>query len=234
MKTALTVIKNIFMWILVIIAICIMAFTIISVATFDRNDRNIFGYKAFIVLSDSMKATDFDAGDVVVVKNTDPATLQPGDIISYTSQNTSNLGETVTHKIRKPAVDAKGNPGFITYGTTTDVDDEIVVTYPYINGKYQFRLAKVGLFFQFLKTTPGYIICILIPFLLLIILQGINTIKLFRRYKSEQMLELQNERAEIAEERKKSEEMLAELQALKAQLAEQQNQQNSQQDIGDN
>ena len=35
-------------------------------------DRSLFGYKAFIVLSDSMKATDFDAGDLVLVKEVDP------------------------------------------------------------------------------------------------------------------------------------------------------------------
>ena len=99
-----------FVWLMVVLAVCMMVFTIVSVNTFDRSDRNIFGFKAFIVLSDSMSKTDFDAGDLVLVKEVDPSTLQDGDIISYTSQNTSNYGETVTHKISKLTTDANGEP----------------------------------------------------------------------------------------------------------------------------
>lgn len=207
-------------------------FTIVSASTFDRSDRSLFGYKAFIVLSDSMAKTDFSAGDLVLVKEVDPDTLQEGDIISYISQNTSNYGKTVTHKIRRSTTSAGGELGFITYGTTTDTDDETVVTYPYIIGKYQTHIPVVGKFFLFLKTTPGYIVCILIPILLLILLQGINCIKLFRRYKQEQLAEMQQERAKIEADRAKieaeraeSQRMLAELQALKAQLAEKEIQQ---------
>lgn len=207
---------------MVALAVCMMVFTVVSVNTFDRSDRSLFGFKAFIVLSDSMSKTDFDAGDLVLVKEVDPATLKEGDIIAYTSQNTSNYGETVTHKIRSLTTDANGEPGFITYGTTTDTDDETVVTYPYVLGKYKTHIPKVGRFFMFLKTTPGYIVCILIPFLLLILIQGLNCIRLFRRYKLEQMAEMKEERAKIEEERAESQKMMAELLALKAQLAEQQ------------
>ena len=80
----------------------------------------------------------------------------------------------------------------------------------------------MGYFFDFLKTTPGYIVCILLPFLLLIGYQGLNCVKVFRLYKKEQMDELQAEKDAIAEERKKAEDMMAELMALKAQLANQQ------------
>ena len=222
MKKALNIIKNIFVWLLVALAVCMMVFTVVSVNTFDRSDRSLFGFKAFIVLSDSMSKTDFDAGDLVLVKEVDPATLKEGDIIAYTSQNTSNYGETVTHKIRSLTTDANGEPGFITYGTTTDTDDETVVTYPYVLGKYKTHIPKVGRFFMFLKTTPGYIVCILIPFLLLILIQGLNCIRLFRRYKLEQMAEMKEERAKIEEERAESQKMMAELLALKAQLAGQQ------------
>lgn len=175
----LKIIRSIAVWLMVALAACMMIFTIVSVSTFDRSDRSLFGLKAFIVLSDSMSKTDFDAGDLVLVKEVDPSTLKEGDIIAYSSQNTSNYGETVTHKIRKLTTDASGEPGFITYGTTTDTDDETVVTYPYVLGKYETNIPKVGRFFMFLKTTPGYIVCILIPFLLLILLQGIKCNRIY-------------------------------------------------------
>ena len=217
---ALKIIRSIFAWLMVALAVFMMIFTIVSVSTFDRADRNLFGYKAFIVLSDSMSKTDFNAGDLVLVKAVDPSTLKEGDIIAYTSQNTSNYGETVTHKIRKLTTDANGEPGFVTYGTTTDTDDETVVTYPYVLGKYQGRIPKVGTFFQFLKSTPGYIVCILVPFLLLILLEGIRCIRLFRKYKAEQQAELQAERDKIDADRAETQRMMQELLQMKAQMAQ--------------
>ena len=219
MKKAWKIISTVFVWIVVIAAVSMMIFTIISVNTFNRNDRDIFGLRFYIVLSDSMSATDFDAGDLVVVKEVDPTTLKAGDIIAYQSQNSDNYGATVTHKIRAKTTDANGNPGFITYGTTTGVDDETVVTYPFILGKYQVALPKVGTFFQFLKTPQGYIICILIPFLLLIIYQGMNCVKIFKMYKAEQMAELQAEKDALEAQRKQSEAMMQQLLEMKQQMA---------------
>lgn len=222
MKKTLNIIKRILVSVVALLAVCIMIFTIVSVTTFNRNDRNLFGYRAYIVLSDSMSKTDFDAGDLVLVKEVDPTTLKEGDIISYISQNTENYGGVVTHKIRNTTTDANGEPGFITYGTTTDTNDETIVTYPFVLGKYQTHIPKVGTFFQFLKTPQGYFVCIFIPFMLLILYQGINCIQLFRRYKKEQMEEMETERKQIEKERKQSEEMMKELMALKEQLAKQQ------------
>ena len=216
---ALRVFRNILVWLIVLVAVFMMVFTIVSVLTFNRTDRNLLGYKAFIVLSDSMKATDFDAGDLVLVKDVDPATLQEGDIIAYTSQNTANYGQIVTHKIRTLTATADGEPGFITYGTTTGIDDETVVTYPYVVGKYQSRIPKLGKFFQFLKTTPGYIVCVLLPFLLLILMEGVHCIRLFRQYKQEQQDELQKERDKLREEREETQRMMQELMEMKAKLS---------------
>lgn len=242
MKKTLNAIKNVFMWAMIVLAVSMMIFTIISVATFDRTDRDLFGYKAFIVLSDSMSATDFDAGDLALVKDVDPETLKAGDIIAYQSTNKENYGETVTHKIRKLTTDADGNPGFITYGTTTDTDDENIVTYPFVLGKYQGHIPNVGNFFQFMKTTPGYIVCIFLPFLILIIMQGYNSIKLFRRYKQEQMAEIKHEqekqqeamaaeRKRLEEERLESQKMMAELLKIREELGEKKKPQAPEQNI---
>ena len=212
MKKVLNIISNIFVWLIVAVAVCMMIFTVISVNTFDRSDREIFGYSAYIVMSDSMSKTDFDAGDLVLIKNVEPSTLKEGDIIAYVSQNQDNYGETITHKIRSLTTNAKGEPGFVTYGTTTGNNDSIVVTYPYILGKYQGHIPKIGAFFHFLKTIPGYVICILMPFALLIVFQGINCVKLFRQYRAEQMTEIQAERARLEKEREEAAEMLKQLQ----------------------
>lgn len=222
MKKALNIIKITFVWLMVLLAVTMMIFTVISCTTFNRNDRSLFGYKMYIVNSDSMAATDFNAGDLILVKEVDPSTLKEGDIITFMSQDTDSFGETITHKIRKVTVDAEGNEGFITYGTTTDTDDETIVTYPYVLGQYHSHIPGLGTFFNFLKTTPGYFVCIFTPFMLIIIYEGVKFFNLFRRYKKEQMEEMQAERDKIEEERVANAKMLEELQALKAQLESQQ------------
>lgn len=218
MKKTLNIIKTVLVWLAVAVAVAMMIFTVVSSLTFNRNDRDIFGYRAYIVMTDSMAATDFDAGSLILVKEIDPAQLQVGDIITFVSQNSESFGETITHKIREITRDKNGDRAFVTYGTTTGSDDTVLVTAPYILGKYELAIPHVGTFFNFLKTPQGYFVCILIPFMLLILHQGINTIKLFRRYKGEQMEEMNAEKAKLEEERAANAKMMEELLALKAQL----------------
>ena len=218
MKKALNILKTILVWLVVLLAIAMMIFTVISVSTFNRNDRSLFGYKLYIVNSDSMAATDFHSGALILVKEVDPSTLKEGDIITFLSQDTNKFGETVTHKIRRLTTDAEGNPAFVTYGTTTDTDDETVVTYPYVLGQYQSQVPGLGAFFHFLKTAPGYFVCIFTPFMLIIVYEAVKFFNLFRKYKQEQMDQMQAERDKLQAEKEENARMLEELKALKAQL----------------
>lgn len=212
------VFRTILVWLVVVLAVFMMVFTIVSVTTFNSNQRTLFGYRALIVMSDSMSATDFSAGDLVLTRYVDPDTLQPGDIIAYSSLDPDSYGETITHKIRSRTTNASGEPGFVTYGTTTDTDDAIVVTYPYVLGKYTGRIPKAGSFFLFLKTTPGYIVCILLPFLLLILMEGVHCIRLFKQYKSDQQTELNEERERLRKDREETQRMKSELAELMSRI----------------
>jgi signal peptidase len=218
MKKALHIFRTTLVCLVALLAISMMIFTVISVTTFNRNDRSLFGYKMYIVNTDSMAATDFKAGALILVKEVDPSTLKEGDIITFMSQDTDSFGETITHKIRKLTTDAEGNRGFITYGTTTNTDDDTIVTFPYVLGQYKSQIPELGTFFNFLKTTPGYFVCIFTPFMLIILYEGVKFFNLFRRYRREQMEEMEAERAKIEEERAANAQMLAELQELKARL----------------
>ncbi len=205
MRKTLNIIRTIATWLLVLLTIAVVIFTVFSVTVFDKNDRDIFGYKAYIVRSDSMKSVDsnfekgyFKAGDLIFVKEVEPSTLKAGDIIAYTSINTESYGETITHMIKTVTTDAKGNPGFVTYGTSTGAEDANIVTYPYVLGKYTSHLAGVGTFFDFLKTPPGYILCIFVPIILLLVIQGTGTFRLMKKYKSEKLAETEAEREQTA------------------------------------
>lgn len=214
---------------LIAFTVAMMVFTIFTVTTVDKNDRSIFGIKFYIVTSGSMSLSEnnadmdvhFDPGDIIIVSNVDdPAAMEKGDIISFVSTNPDNYGETVTHMINRRVYDdeTKMFLGYETFGTNTGAIDEALVEPSYVLGEYSGRIPQLGNFFAFMKTTPGYIVCILIPFLLLILYNGVNVIRLFRRYRKEQNEIMEAEKAEIAAERKQNEDMMRELLALKAQL----------------
>lgn len=216
-------------WLLVAFTVFMMIFTVVTVSTVDRNDRSIFGIRFYIVQTDSMSKSDknadmdihFNASDIIMIKNVkDPTALQAGDIIAFMSTNPESYGQTITHMIREVKKTDNGNvQGYVTFGTNTGVADEVLVEPSYVIGQYAGKLPKVGIFFAFVKSTPGYIICILIPFLCLILYNGVNMIRLFRKYKKEQTAIMEEEKAKIEAERKQNEEILRELQALKEELS---------------
>lgn len=216
MKKVLQIAKNALSCLVAIAAVAMMVFTLVSVYSLNKTDRDIFGFKFFIAASDSMSTDCFSSGDVIISKAVDPKELKADDIITFLSVDPYSFGQTITHKIRRLTTDENGNPGFVTYGTATNQDDSTIVTYDHIIGKYQGKIPKLGKFFFFLKTPKGYLFCILIPFLLLLSLLASDCIRLFRQYKKEQIDEITAEKNKIQEEYEK---IFYELQNLKSHSA---------------
>lgn len=216
MKKAWNIAGRVLTILIMVFTVFVMVFTIISVNTVNKDEADIFGYKPYIVLTDSMRE-QFAVGDIAVSRKVDASTLKAGDIVTFRSIDPANYGEVVTHKIRE-ATTHEGKPAYITYGTTTGADDAYPVPVDSIIGKYSFRLPKMGYFFQFLKSPAGYFTVILLPFLLLIALQAVNFFRLVRRYKNDQRAEIEAQRAAVAAERMETLRMKEELEQLRAQL----------------
>ena len=225
-NVALTVIT----WLIVLFTVTVTVFTVTALG---RGEQSLFGYRFFIVRSDSMKLSEnnadldvhFKAGDIVISKNLtdeEKKSLQPGQIISFISTNKENYGENVTHMIRRAETDMDGNvTGYVTYGTSTGDNDEKSVQPSYILGVFVKSVPNLGNFFAFLKSTKGYIFCILIPCLLLCLYHGIRIFVLSGKYRKEQTDAIEAEKAELDAQRKQNEELFRELQALKAELLKQ-------------
>lgn len=231
-KKVVGIISKVISWTLISIAAIMMILTIISATSISQEDKpenghGIFGFKLFIVTSDSMSLSEnnkdmkvhFKAGDIIFVKRLkEGEVLKEGEIISFISTNNENYGETVTHMIDSVVEEDGKVIGYRTYGTNTGDLDESVVQTEYIHGKYVGQIDNVGYFFIFLKSLPGYITCILIPFLLLIVYNGANVIVLFRKYRKEQMDQMQREKEYIEKEKEKNQQLLEELLKLKKEL----------------
>ena len=237
LKKVLEISLKIVTWLLIAFTIVMMVFTLVSTTMVGKNERHIFGYQFFTVLSESMEKSEtnshydvefFNKGDIIIAKrlnNKEKTALKVGDVIAFISSNEDSYGQTVTHMIQ----DIKRDPttgallGYVTLGVNNDdIVDEALVEPEYVFGKYSGKIPGLGWFFDYIKNSPaGYFLFIFLPFALLILYNGANVIILFRKYKKQQNEMMAAERAEIAAERKQTEEMLKELQALKAQLEQQ-------------
>ena len=206
-------------YVLMGVSVLVMLFTIITSVGHNKRDdaKSVFGYRTYTVLTNSMSDT-FEAGDMIIVKRVkDPEALEAGDIITFVSQNPDTEGMIITHKIKEKTLVDGNLPAFITYGTTTGDIDDVPVAYNYVLGEYKFKISNAGHFMEFLKSTPGYIVCIFCPFCLLLITQGVSVVRAYKAYKAEEKEESEKEIRAKEDEKKKLEDELA---AMKKQLAE--------------
>ena len=183
---------NAISWLFTLFTIVMVAFTTISLKSRDEHGAQIFGYRLFVVLSDSMSLTDknadlnvhFNAGDVAVVKEltaVEKAGLKAGDVISFVSTNPDSKDKVVTHMIREVRYDENGKViGYTTYGTATNTDDEEMAEFDKVLGKYEFTVPSLGSLLDFIKTPKGYLTCIFMPFVILIGWYGIKIFRLLR------------------------------------------------------
>lgn len=227
-KKILNIAEKVLSWILIAFTVFMMIFTIVTVTTIDKTNRNIFGFQFYIVLSESMEKPDNDSdekiyfykGDIIIGKALKPEEkyeLTEGDVVTFWSDEYNAI---VTHKVYSVERTSNGKLiGYKTYGINNDgYIDEGILEPDWVIASYVGKIPYVGWFFDFLKTTPGYIVCILIPFLLLILYNLGNVIKLFRKYKKEQSDAIAAERQQIEDERAENQRMMQELLELKAQL----------------
>ena len=121
---------------------------------------SIFGYKPFIVLSGSME-TEIYKGDLVIVKNILPETLKVNDIIAF-----RDAEDTVTTHRIIDIVNKEGVNYFITKGDNNNTQDQNLVEYSDVEGKYVLRIPGIGSIMNSLAK----------PTTILIVLMGITLI----------------------------------------------------------
>ena len=99
---------------------------------------NVFGYKPFIVLSNSMEA-EIHKGDLVLTKMVNPKKLKKNDVIAFRdAENT-----VTTHRIID-IVEKEGEKYFITKGDNNNTQDKNLVEFADVEGIYIARFPSLG------------------------------------------------------------------------------------------
>ena len=189
LKRAGTVVLSVILWAIILIA-ALYAFT--TMATRDnQNVANIFGYTPLTVQSDSMVPT-FAAGDLIFIKKCDPATLEEGDIICFHTI-IDNEYALNTHRIE--SIESVGDArSYTTIGDNNNgITDQHVISDGDIVGKYVGHLAGCGKVMDFLSSSMGFLIVIILPMMLFFIYQIYHLITISIRLK--RALAVENARA---------------------------------------
>ncbi len=191
MKKGIKGILHTIMGVLLTIIIILAAFFVIVTFTMKGNGAEvprIFGYSVLTVQSGSMEPT-FSKGDVIVVKQIDDLNdLQENDIISF--HTVIEMKSVInTHRIVNVLNDDPEMVQFITKGDANDEADVSVVGGANIIGKYQFDIPKLGLCIDFLSTSMGFLLIIVLPLLLLFLYQAYNLINVIVEMKKQAVIE---------------------------------------------
>ncbi len=122
----------------------------------------LFGYKAYCILSDSMEPA-IQTGAAVYVEPAEMEDIEPGDCITFGMGTHTQL--TATH--RAVTVDLE-NREITTKGDNNPAEDSMKVNDNMLIGKVVLEIPLLGYVFSFLQTAAGKIYCV-VTFVLVLI-----------------------------------------------------------------
>ena len=134
--------------------------------SFGENKPPLFD--TYIIVSPSMVPT-INVEDAIIIQRIEPENIKQGDIISFLATESYYKGKVITHRVIGIEKSSDGSLLFRTKGDHNNVADSSLVNEKDIYGKVIFRIPMLGYIRQFLSTYFGWILCIVIPFLYLIL-----------------------------------------------------------------
>ena len=169
---------------ILVIAIALAAIcTYVSfVSTSGNGVPSILGVRIFSIQTESMYPTLLPGDLIFDVGVKEPKELRNGDIITYW---TVINGERVlnTHRIHE-IYDGGGFLIFATKGDNNTIADPLTVHESEVVGKYSFRIGGLGKIFDYLQTSTGFLIVIVIPVFLFFLFHLIQFFRVLFEYQN--------------------------------------------------
>ncbi len=114
-------------------------------------DKTLFGYRIYLVLSNSMEP-ELPEGGVVVVQQAPPTSLQVGDDITFHTSDEEH--QVITHRIVEIIDDYEGSglPGFVTQGIARSTPDNDVRPAESVLGRVVLCIPLLGYLLAFFQS----------------------------------------------------------------------------------
>lgn len=194
------------------------------VSTSGNGVPNIFGIRIFSIQTESMYPTLLPGDLIFDTGIKDAGELRRDDIITYW---TVINGERVlnTHRVYE-IYDGGGYLIFSTKGDNNTSADPLTVHESEIVGKYSFRVPGVGKVFDYLQTSTGFLIVIVIPVFLFFLFHLVQFFRVLFEYQNvKNRIKFEQERGRTedlidAEQKRQSEEQAAARAKIEAELRE--------------
>ena len=171
---------------------------------------NILGVEVFSVQTDSMYPV-LKPGDLIIDKAVkDPSKLRVGDIITYWTVINGQRALN-THTIHN-IYDGGDYLIFETKGENNSIADSLTVHESEVVGKYTARIGGVGKALDFLQTSKGFLICIVIPvaaFFLFHLVQFFRTLFEYQSVKNRLKFQMEQDARDAAAGEKQKEAIAA-------------------------
>lgn len=162
----------------ILLVVMIAVVVVIFATRLSGNTPNLFGYQVFRVLSDSMTPT-LEVGDVILVKDCEPADIRNGDIITYIGTEGGYKGKTITHRVVEEPTQRDGIYCYHTKGDKTGATVDPEITFEQVKGKYVKTLPLLNKVYSFFLSPAGLIVFIAV----IVVLFGYEMISLVVSYK---------------------------------------------------
>ncbi len=117
-----------------------------------------------------------DEGDMIFVKPIGTNEVETGDVITFWTQEEV----LVTHRVVAIVQEEDGGVGYKTKGDANDIEDHELVAGEQLVGKLVWDIPKGGHVAKFVQRPIGIILCIILPFILLV-LSEVKAVRAFFR-----------------------------------------------------
>jgi signal peptidase len=195
-KKVISIVLNALVWAFLVFAILV---TITTFATKNTKDGvpEIFGKSIVSIQSDSMKSDNkesFKRGDLIIIEKitaTEALELKEGTIITYRAPIDINkdgeTGDINTHRIVRARVDDGGIVWFTTKGDNPQMnphEDNYELRFTDVIGVYNGnKIAGIGGVLDFLRSSTGFLLVIVLPMALFFFYEVYNLIKIIMAHK---------------------------------------------------
>lgn len=147
----------------IVVEVVFMCFIMI----FKMSGKNptLFGYQFYVIISPSMEP-ELCVGDVILSKEYTDQAIKEGDIITFLGKEGSLEGKVVTHQV-VAVEDTNGDLRITTKGLANNVEDPSITTEDILS-VMEYKTVVFGPIYRLMSSTPGFILLILLPLLVLI------------------------------------------------------------------
>lgn len=124
----------------------------------------IGGEASYVVLSGSMEPS-ISSGDVVIVDETHPTSIEEGDVITYTREED---GTPTTHRVID-VIEGDDGVAFETQGDANDQPDSTPVSGSQVTGTVMLTIPYIGYVISFVNTPLGFGVLVIVPLVALVV-----------------------------------------------------------------